>query len=95
MFGIWAGAFVHVLLAAAGLSAVLATSAVAFTFVKWLGALYLVWLGIQAFRSNGSQITDQTTASKSSNLKIFKQGILIAVLNPKVAIFFLAFYRSL
>lgn len=91
MFGIWAGAFVHVLLAAAGLSAVLATSAVAFTFVKWLGALYLVWLGIQAFRSNGSQITDQTTASNSSNLKIFKQGILVAVLNPKVAIFFLAF----
>lgn len=91
MFGIWGGAFLHVLLAAAGLSAILATSATAFAFVKWIGALYLIWLGIQAFRSNGASYSSDSETPQSSNLKIFKQGILVAVLNPKVAIFFLAF----
>ena len=91
MFGIWGGAFLHVLLAAAGLSAILATSATAFAFVKWIGAFYLIWLGIQAFRSDGASYSSDTETPQSSNLKIFKQGILVAALNPKVAIFFLAF----
>jgi threonine/homoserine/homoserine lactone efflux protein len=91
MFGIWAGAFLHVLLAAVGLSAILASSATAFTFVKWIGAIYLVWLGIQAFRSNGASYSSDTETTQSSNLKIFQQGALVAALNPKVAIFFLAF----
>lgn len=91
MFGIWGGAFLHVLLAAVGLSAILATSATAFTFVKWVGAIYLICLGIQAFRSNGASYSSDTQATQSSNLKIFQQGVLVAVLNPKVAIFFLAF----
>lgn len=91
MFGIWSGAFFHVLLAAVGLSAILATSATAFTFVKWIGAFYLVWLGIQAFRSKGASYSSDAEATKSSNLKIFRQGVLVSVLNPKVAIFFLAF----
>jgi len=54
MFGIWSGTFLHVLLAAVGLSAILATSATAFTFVKWIGAAYLIWLGVQALRSGGA-----------------------------------------
>jgi threonine/homoserine/homoserine lactone efflux protein len=91
MFGIWAGAFLHVLLAAVGLSAILASSATAFTFVKWIGAIYLVWLGIQAFRSNGASYSSDPETTQSSNLKIFQQGALVAALNPKVAIFFLAF----
>ncbi len=91
MFGIWSGAFFHVLLAAFGLSAILAASAVAFTLVKWVGAVYLIWLGIQAFRSGGASYTYGTDVKKSSNKRVFQQGILVAILNPKVAIFFLAF----
>ncbi len=52
MFGIWLGAFGHVLMAALGLSAILATSALAFSVVKWAGAAYLIWLGIAALRNN-------------------------------------------
>ncbi len=91
MFGIWTGAFIHVLFAALGLSAILATSAVAFSAVKWIGAGYLVWLGIQALRSKGSNISVKDQDSPESLRKIFKQGVLVAVLNPKVALFFLAF----
>ena len=80
MFGIWSGAFVHVLLAAIGLSAILATSAIAFTFVKWIGALYLIWLGIQAFRSDGASYSTDTEVKQLSNIRIFQQGVLVAAL---------------
>ncbi len=91
MFGIWTGAFIHVIFAALGLSAILATSAVAFSAVKWIGAAYLIWLGIQALRSKGTNISVNGQASPKKLIRIFKQGVLVAVLNPKVAIFFLAF----
>lgn len=91
MFGIWTGTFIHVILAALGLSAILATSTIAFSTVKWIGAAYLVWLGIQALRSIGTNISVNGQISPKSLMKIFKQGVLVAVLNPKVAIFFLAF----
>jgi len=91
MFGIWTGAFVHVLLAALGLSAILATSAVAFAIVKYVGAAYLIYLGIQALLSKGESLeTTQTQAPKSLS-SLYRQGILVSILNPKVAIFFLAF----
>ena len=91
MFGIWTGAFMHVIFAALGLSAILATSAVAFSAVKLIGAAYLVWLGIQALRSKGSKMSVNGQVAQKGYMKIFKQGFLVAVLNPKVAIFFLAF----
>ena len=91
MFGIWTGALLHVVLAAIGLSAILATSAVAFSLVKWVGALYLVWLGFKALRSNGSGFVSHEARPKQHLWKIFRQGVLVASLNPKVAIFFLAF----
>ncbi len=91
MFGIWSGAFVHVLAAAIGLSAILATSAIAFSLVKWLGAAYLIWLGIQALRAGGGRFVGDTDAPAAGSGAIFRQGVLIAILNPKVAIFFLAF----
>jgi len=91
MFGIWSGVLLHALLAAIGLSAILATSAIAFAFIKWIGAIYLIWLGIQAFRSAGASYSTDTEAKRLSNIKIFQQGVLVAALNPKVAIFFLAF----
>jgi threonine/homoserine/homoserine lactone efflux protein len=91
LFGIWLGAFLHVIFAALGLSAILATSAIAFSFVKWIGAAYLIWLGIQALRSKGHDISVNEQVSSVSLTKIFKQGVLVSISNPKVAIFFLAF----
>ncbi len=91
MAGIWTGAFCHVLLAAAGLSAILATSAVAFSIVKWAGAAYLIWLGLAALRSKGGSFTPDSTKIGMSPPTVLKQGVLVSLLNPKVAIFFLAF----
>lgn len=91
MFGIWSGAFIHVIFAALGLSAVLATSAAAFSVVKWAGAVYLFWLGLQALRSKDAGYTAKTQISPKSFMEVFQQGVFVAVLNPKVAIFFLAF----
>lgn len=91
MFGVWSGAFTHVIFAALGLSAVLAASATAFSVVKWIGALYLIWLGVQAFRSQRSVSAAQPRISPKDLMKIFRQGVFVAALNPKVAIFYLAF----
>ncbi|ALM52233.1 LysE family translocator [Halomonas huangheensis] len=92
MFGVWSGATVHVAMAALGLSAILMTSAVAFSVVKWIGAAYLVWLGIQALRarpSSAEQVPPEVAQCRQRD--IYRQGIMISLLNPKVAIFFLAF----
>ncbi len=91
MFGIWTGAFGHVLMAAAGLSVILATSAVAFSVVKWVGAAYLIWLGIAALRSGGGNFISDKVRTSARSFPIYKQGVLVGLLNPKVAIFFLAF----
>lgn len=93
MLGIWSGAFGHVLLAAFGLSAVVAASALAFSLVKWAGAAYLVFIGVQALRSRGASLPE--SGALPGKLQpfwpVFRQGMLIDLLNPKVAIFFLAF----
>ena len=93
-WGVGAGVFVHVGAAALGLSALLATSAMAFTVVKIAGALYLVWIGLGMLR----QRTEVDMASAADvapraipHRQIFRQGFLTNVLNPKVALFFLAF----
>ncbi|WP_461209751.1 LysE family translocator [Desulfocurvus sp. DL9XJH121] len=91
MFGIWAGAMGHVLFAALGLSAIIVASATAYGVVKYVGAAYLIWLGIQALRSKGGFHVDAQAVEPSPLSKIFTQGVLIDLLNPKVAIFFLAF----
>lgn len=91
MFGVWSGSFVHAIFAALGISAILMTSALAFSMVKWVGALYLLWLGIQSLRSNSVFNTRELPTKLLSTTQIFKQGILVSILNPKVAIFFLAF----
>lgn len=90
-FGIWTGPFAHVLMAAAGLSAISATSAIAFSVVKWAGAAYLIYLGIKALRSGGGSFVSEGIKTSPAFLPIFKQGVLVAILNPKVAVFFLAF----
>jgi len=91
MFGIWTGAFGHVLMAAAGLSVIIATSALAFSVVKWVGAAYLIWLGIAALRSGGGSFVSDKVKSSTRFLPVYRQGVFVGLLNPKVAIFFLAF----
>ncbi|MDL2404503.1 LysE family translocator [Rhizobium calliandrae] len=91
LFGIWSGACLHVLMAAAGLSTILAASAIAFSAVKWAGAAYLMWLGIQSLRSKGDGAWIKEAGKVLPWSRIYRQGILVSLLNPKVAIFFLAF----
>jgi threonine/homoserine/homoserine lactone efflux protein len=91
--GIGAGALVHVCAAALGLSALLAASATAFTAVKIVGAAYLVYVGISLLRSKSStQSPAVASGDRPTSIRgIFFQGFLTNVLNPKVALFFLAF----
>ena len=94
--GIGAGCVVHTLAAAFGLAAVLAASAEAFSVIKWIGAAYLVWLAIGLLRAEtqaGGKVAAEPAliAPEASLGRIFRQGLLTNALNPKVAIFFLAF----
>ena len=90
--GIGAGTFVHVLAAALGMSALLATSAHAFTVVKWVGAAYLVYVGVRMWLARAERDAPaQGVAAPLPYRKIFAQGFLTNALNPKVALFFLAF----
>jgi RhtB (resistance to homoserine/threonine) family protein len=95
-WGIGTGTCVHVLAAALGLSAVLATSAAAFTVVKVVGAAYLVWIGLGMLLARGRAApavagVAEPVARAVPYGAIFRQGLLTNVLNPKVALFFLAF----
>jgi threonine/homoserine/homoserine lactone efflux protein len=87
--GLSLGNLVHALAAAVGLSAVLATSATAFNTVKWLGAGYLVYVGVRTLLTKPSDI--DTTQVSVSPIRSFRQGVVVNVLNPKVALFFLSF----
>lgn len=90
--GINAGAYVHVFASVIGLTAILAASSVAFTALKWIGACYLVWIGIRALSSKSGPMELSVQESKSPHWRqIFWQGFWSDVLNPKVALFFLAF----
>jgi threonine/homoserine/homoserine lactone efflux protein len=82
---------VHVFAAALGLSAILATSATAFTVVKYIGAAYILYMAIGLLRSKPRGAAAQVAVAPLPYRKIFAQGFLTNVLNPKVAIFFLAF----
>jgi RhtB (resistance to homoserine/threonine) family protein len=105
--GITAGCFVHVATATVGLSAIITASATAFTVIKWIGAAYLVYVGWNMLTSKASAVnplaSDEKTSTERTNdekasiavqanyRKIFMQGFYTNVLNPKVALFFLAF----
>ena len=88
--GIAAGCLVHTLAVALGLAGLLEAVPVAFEMVKWMGAAYLVWLGVRALRKQGDSGGPPAVAGTSRSA-IFRQGMLTNVLNPKVALFFLAF----
>jgi threonine/homoserine/homoserine lactone efflux protein len=89
--GIMGGCMVHMIAAVAGLSAIIAKSAVAFTIIKYVGAVYLIYLGVRSFLDKEKNIQANKSIIKTSYKKIFCQGVLTNVLNPKVALFFLAF----
>jgi len=87
--GLELGNFMHVVAATAGLSAVLATSATAFNTVKWLGAGYLVFVGLRTLMVRPKVIAGDT--SSVSLRRSFGQGVVVNTLNPKVALFFLSY----
>lgn len=90
--GIGVGTLVHTAAAAVGLSALLVSSATAFSVVKYLGAAYLVFLGIQRLRSKESLAAAADPAAPRASLtRVFMQGIVVNILNPKTALFFFAF----
>ena len=84
------GNLCHVLAAALGLSAILLSSTLAFTVVKYLGAAYLVYLGLRRLLTRG-QAHEATMLPRQSLRRIYSQGVMVAVLNPKTALFFFAF----
>lgn len=93
--GICCGLFVHATMSAVGLSVVLVSSAELFTVVKTIGAIYLIWLGVQSIRStfSHSQSIDVNSNKnvEARSLKVsFKEGFLSNILNPKTAVFYLA-----
>lgn len=89
--GIMTGCMVHIVAAMVGLSAIIARSAVAFDIIKYVGAGYLIYLGIRAVINKKRSPKLNISITKLSDKKIFWQGVLTNVLNPKVALFFLAF----
>ncbi len=88
--GISTGCMVHTVLAAFGLSVILSKSIIAFNIVKAVGAFYLIYLGIKSMKTKDFSLKEEDKENISSG-KIFREGILTNVLNPKVALFFLSF----
>ena len=89
---IHSGSLVHIAAAVAGLTTLLAASATAFSVVRWAGAAYLIWLGIRAFSEKEHDHANFSGRATAVPLrKVFTQGIVLNLLNPKTAVFFVAF----
>lgn len=92
VFGLGTGAMVHTVFVALGISVIISTSIVAFNILKYIGATYLFYLGIKAIFSGGIKIDKpEKSINNQSGIKAYYQAVLVDVLNPKVAIFFMAF----
>jgi threonine/homoserine/homoserine lactone efflux protein len=91
VLGIELGTLMHVVFAAAGLSAIVVSSAAAFSLVKWLGAAYLIWLGLRQILGPDRGDEELPSGVGENRFRVFSQSVLVQVLNPKVALFFLAF----
>lgn len=89
--GIHVGTLVHIAAAVLGLSALLVASATAFSVVKLAGALYLVWLGVTTLRRRSGLVDTAAGVTVRSSRRIFVDGVVLNILNPKTAVFFLAF----
>ncbi|NLA34953.1 MAG: LysE family translocator [Actinobacteria bacterium] len=97
--GVEIGSLIHILAASLGLSALLARSAAAYEMLRWVGAAYLVWLAIGAFRAARSDAGSTATMPSAMPMPMptasgnpLLRGVMVNVLNPKVALFFLAFF---
>ncbi len=91
VLGLSAGAYVHVLAAAAGLAALLLTSATAFAIVKALGAGYLVYLGLRTLLVRDAASPTPVLANRPRLQRLFLDGALVSIFNPKIAVFFVAY----
>jgi threonine/homoserine/homoserine lactone efflux protein len=89
--GITTGTLVHVLAAALGLSALLASSTFAFALVKYAGAAYLIYIGLQRIFSRGETPSAPVALPRRSLGRLYRDGVVVNLLNPKTALFFLAF----
>jgi threonine/homoserine/homoserine lactone efflux protein len=92
--GIALGDLMHTLFAVIGISAIIAASSTLFTLIKYLGAAYLLYLGIKAILEKATTNAAQPTSFISAK-KAFKQGVIVELLNPKTALFFWLFYHNL
>jgi len=88
--GLLVGVMFHTFAAATGVAAILLTSSYAFIIIKIIGAIYLIYLGIESFRQKGT-LEIKKTDHVVSDLKLLKDGMLSSTLNPKLALFFMAF----
>ncbi|MDH3633747.1 MAG: LysE family translocator [Gammaproteobacteria bacterium] len=91
VLGMTAGAFVHVVLAASGVAAVLATAPIAFKIIQYLGAAYLIYLGIDLLRNRHQVEPTAAYQDGVNDWQFFRRGLLVDALNPKIALFFIAF----
>jgi len=89
--GVFLGCLVHVVFATIGLSALVMKFSIAYEIIRYLGAAYLIYFGVMSFITRKDIYTNEIKLHKVSNKKLVVQGIITDVLNPKVAIFFLAF----
>jgi len=92
--GVHVGTLLHVAAAALGLSALLVSSATAYDTVRWLGAAYLVWLGVRRLLARDEDVPEAAAGPDAHRVglgRVFAQGVVVNVLNPKTALFFFAF----
>lgn len=92
VFGLISGCLVHTTLLAFGVSAIIKESEGLFFAIKLFGAIYLLYLAFKVFKSDANIIFSEDAVEKKTRLQLFKQGFVMNVLNPKVSIFFLAFF---
>lgn len=92
--GLISGCLVHTTLVAFGVSAIIKESETLFFIIKTLGALYLLYLAYKVFKSDAAVSLSNNAVPKKSMMQLFKQGVIMNVLNPKVSIFFLAFFPA-
>ncbi|ENI4486566.1 homoserine/homoserine lactone efflux protein [Vibrio fluvialis] len=89
--GLQIGLAIHIMLVGAGIGALVAQSALAFTIIKWVGAVYLVWLGIQKWRDRYSLVADAATQTLSAGT-LLRKAVLINLTNPKSIVFLVALF---
>lgn len=91
VLGIGTGALIHTLAAVFGLSALLASSALAFSVIKYAGAAYLIYLGVKTLLQRDEAATSDVHLDRAGNGRAYRQGIVTMILNPKAALYYFAF----